>query len=219
MAESGKEKKESGLSGSRGNADSLDFTDLGVARPAKTARARPRPKRAAGPHKHAPPVAAKPRKGVRVVLAAVALGGAVVALTHVPHDAPAPPAAKGATPLRVPQAVATEPAPSKSARPYAAGSAAVPPLNATPATPAPQHVPAVPTAFLEPFQAYAAEPEPKAIALALDRDGRFAYASVSAHSTQDKAGAEALSDCESHRANGGIKQSCRLFAIGAKIVW
>ena len=204
MAESGKEKKESGPSGSRARADSLDFTDPGVAPPAIPARARPRPNRAARPHKQAPPVAAKPRKRGRIVLAAVALGGAVVALTHVPNDAPAPPAAKGVTPMRVPQAVATEPAPPKSARPYAAGSAAEPPVSAPPAVSAPQHVPAVPAAFLEPFQAYATEPEPKAIALALDRDGRFAHASVSAHSTQDKASAEALSDCESHRANGGI---------------
>jgi hypothetical protein len=193
-------------------ADSLDFRDVEPAKPAQPVRT----KRTAKPAKKAVPAkAAKTTTRTGIVVPAL-IGGAIALLTaHLMKDStpdsPPPVPVKAAS--RPPQAV-----------PQQAPKAAPPPVVSRapqvqmPAAPR-ANIPAVPTAFLEPFQAYTAEPGAKAIALALDRDGRFAHAAVSRHPDQAEANGEALADCERYRAKADIKETCRLFAIGDKIVW
>jgi hypothetical protein len=196
-------------------ADSLDFRDLGPAKPAET----PGAKYVAKPKKAAVKVAVEPAPWARtggIVLPAaiagvIALGIAYMA-TEPASEAPAPATPVKAAPAKV------EKAPQYAApkAPSPAASNAVTP----PQPPAPRvNIPAVPTAFLAPFQAYTTEAGSKAIALALDKDGRFAHAVVARHPVQAEANGEALADCERYRAQSGIQVPCRLFAVGDKIVW
>jgi hypothetical protein len=190
--------------------DSLDFRDLGPAKPAETPGAKyvPKPKQAAVKVLVEP--APKSRGGI--VLPAAIAGAIALAIAYVTAEpeAPAPAAPVKATP-----------APVQKAPLYAAPKATKPAVTATvPPPPAPRvQMPAVPTAFLQPFQAYTIEAGSKAIALALDRDGRFAHAIVARHPVQAEANGEALADCERYRAGAGVQEPCRLFAVGDRIVW
>jgi hypothetical protein len=196
-------------------AVSLDFTErvpqpaAPVAAPAKKKRRRkPLPAQAQTP-------AAAPRRFVAPVLVAVAIGAAI---TYVLSEPPAVPVTPPVAAVRKPAPPAHAPRPAVSPKAAApAAKAAVP--NGEPPAPPRVQIPAVPTAFLVPFQAYTTLPGNKAIALALDKDGRFAHATVARHPVQAEANEEALSDCGRHRAEAAIQQSCRLFAVGDKIVW
>jgi len=77
----------------------------------------------------------------------------------------------------------------------------------------------LPAEFLQLFQTYKAKPAPKAIALALDPGGRWAYGSIAGYSTQAEANDEALSECARSKAPSDIKEKCRLYAVGDKVVW
>ena len=77
----------------------------------------------------------------------------------------------------------------------------------------------LPAEFEQALERYAAKPGSKAIALALDANGRFAYGIIAAHSTQADANAEALEECARYRSQSSIGGACRLYAAGEKIVW
>jgi hypothetical protein len=192
-------------------ADSLDFRDL-APKPAET----PGAKYVAKPKKVAVKAVEPVPKSRGGILLPAAIAG-VIALafayvTHEPSDLPAPAVSVKATP-----------APAQKVPQYAAPKTPKPAVTATvtpPQPPAPRmNIPAVPAAFLAPFQAYTTDAGAKAIALALDKDGRFAHAVVARHPVQAEANGEALADCERYRAQAGIQEPCRLFAVGDKIVW
>ncbi|HEX2827446.1 MAG TPA: hypothetical protein VHP37_13940 [Burkholderiales bacterium] len=194
-------------------ADSLDFRDVAPAKPAQT----PGAQYVAKPKKPTVKViepAPKPRGGI--VLPAAIAGVLALGIAYMTREP--------STEVHAPAApVKAAPAPVQKAPEHVAPKAHKPAVTASvtpPQPPAPRvNIPAVPTAFLAPFQAYTTESGAKAIALALDKDGRFAHAVVARHPVQAEANGEALADCERYRAEAGIQQPCRLFAIGDKIVW
>ena len=129
------------------------------------------------------------------------------AVTPQPSDVPAPPAHQ------------TLPKPPQTSAPST--KVPTPPQPPTPAPPTLQNVPApaIPAEFVRAFKEYAARSGSKAIALALDSNGRFAYGSIAGYSTQAEASEEALSECTRFRAQAGIQENCRLYAAGDKVVW
>lgn len=190
-------------------ADSLDFRHLAPAKAAEPVR-----RVAKAPKRTPVRVVAEPAQRPTIVLPALIGGGLALAIAYVMND----PAPEAPAPAAVKAPPAAAPVVHQAPRVPAAPIVAPAPQLQAPAAPR-INMPAVPTAFLEPFQAYTTERGSKALALALDRDGRFAHAVVSRHPVQAEANGEALADCERYRAQAGIQQSCRLFAIGDKIVW
>lgn len=117
--------------------------------------------------------------------------------------------------LATPDLSATPTSPTSRSPPtYKAPQASAPPSS-------PQSVqpPALPAEFLKAFQEYAAKSGNKAMALALDSDGRSAYVGVSGSATQSEANEEALSECTRFKAQSGVQENCRLYAVGDKVVW
>lgn len=192
-------------------ADSLDFRDLAPKKSAQT----PGAKYVAKPKQAVVKVASEPASKSRggIVLPAAIAGVIALGIAYMTNE----PSVDTHAPVKA------SPAPMQKAPQYVAPKVSKPPVTATvapPQPPAPRvNIPAVPTAFLAPFQAYTTESGSKAIALALDKDGRFAHAVVARHPVQAEANGEALADCERYRAEAGIQQPCRLFAVGDKIVW
>ena len=200
--------------------ESLDFSDIGPSKasaphtapvdnvgPAK--RTGRRRKRAVQPGSAAADANthAKPRRFVPL-LVIVAIGATIAFFMteRAPEETKAP-----------------QPAPKSSKPPPFQPPTATPaPKAQTPAQSAPPpetQPPAIPAEFLKAYKDYAARSGNKAIALALDTDGRFAYAAIAGPATQKEASDEAISDCTRFRTQSGIKASCRLYAIGDKVVW
>lgn len=182
--------------------ESLDFTPVKPAKPA----ARTRPESADRDK------AGRSRRGV--VLALIVIAVAIGVVVVVSQDSSPPPVTSEATPAPAPPEIQTAPeSPSK------------PPLPATRSQPqgsAPHSVDArpIPAEFLKRYEEYAARPSGgKAIALALDADGGWAYGTVSGVAAQSDADEEALSECARYQKETGVQENCRLFASGDKRVW
>ena len=77
----------------------------------------------------------------------------------------------------------------------------------------------MPAEFMQAFLEYARKPGSKAIALALDKDGKSAFGSVARHATQKEANEDALSECTRFKTQAGIQASCRLYAVGDQVTW
>jgi hypothetical protein len=77
----------------------------------------------------------------------------------------------------------------------------------------------IPTEFMQAFQKYTAKSGNKAIALALDNQGRHAFGSIAGHATQAQANEEALAECRTYKTQAGVQGDCRLYAVGDKVVW
>ena len=78
---------------------------------------------------------------------------------------------------------------------------------------------AIPVDFLKELEEYKARSGSKAIALAVDASGGWAYGAVAGLGKQASANEEALFDCEKQREGASVQATCRLFAIDDKIVW
>lgn len=213
--------------------DSLDFSDAGppspVPPPSPGADAHAAGARASGSESAA---VVRPRRTVRSerdsaggarkvavpVLIIVAIGVVAFAMTERSSKESVKPAPSG----KAPSPAQTSPAykPPQTATPSA--KPRTPPAQA-PAPPAqqPQNVrtSAVPADFLPAFQEYTKRSGGKAIALALDNDGRWAYGTVSGFAVQSDANEEAMSECARNKAQSGIHANCRVFAVGDKVVW
>ena len=198
-------------------ADSLDFTQAApAASPAPPPVDHATPLRRASSRKRSPaavPAQAAPQRTRSIaipLLIAAAIGVAAYVVSDRSAQAPTPPTAKAPAPLPPPAYKAPQtPAP-------AAKAPASPPAPADAPSVGP---PALPAEFLQLFQTYSAKPAPKAIALALDPNGRWAYGSIAGYSTQAGANEEALSECARFKAQSDIKEKCRLYAVGDKVVW
>jgi len=200
--------------------DSLDFTHLGdeaQSPPAERGRDKvgvERP-RAATARKPKPKPAVKQEKTRRsaavplVIVTAIAIAVAVAVTDRTAQEV-ATPKAKPA-PFQTPRQPAQAYAPP-SKPPV---SQPVPPTKPA----APTQPPALPPEFLKELQDYKTRTGVKALALALDPDGRYAFATVAGVEKQATANEEALSDCARYRAQSGIKTSCRLYAVADKVVW
>ena len=77
----------------------------------------------------------------------------------------------------------------------------------------------MPPEFLKAVQEYNTKPGYKAIALALDSDGKWAYGSISGWAAQPGANDEALAECARFALKSGARSACKLFAVGDKVVW
>ena len=158
----------------------------------------------------------KPR-GIRrivvpvLIIIATALAARLVMTERAPEELTSP--SRPAKPT--PPTYQTAPAPKPPQTP--AAKVQTPPSKAD----APQIVqpPAMPAEFLQVFQTYTAKTAPKALALALDSKGRWAYGSIAGYSTQSEANAEALSECARFKAQSDIQEKCRLYAVADKVVW
>lgn len=186
---------------------SLDFTDRSPATPSPGADARParRPRKTTGSSD--PDKARSSRRLAVPFLIVIAIALVVAfALTRRPAKEPVTPS-PSATP-----ASPTQRSPSTQKTPQAD----TPPLAA-----APQSTPTrtLPAEFLKAFQEYAAKSASKAIALALDNDGRSAHVSVFGYSTQSEANEAALSECTRFKVQSGVQENCRLYAAGDEVVW
>jgi hypothetical protein len=122
---------------------------------------------------------------------------------------PAPKSSKP-PPFQPPTATPAPKAPAPAPKTQTPAQAAAPPET---------QPPAIPAEFLKAYKDYAARSGNKAIALALDANGRFAYGAIAGLATQKEASDEAISDCTRFRTQSGIRASCRLYAIGDKVVW
>jgi len=91
----------------------------------------------------------------------------------------------------------------------------------SPPSAAPEDVQArkIPPEFLKAFEDYATKSGGKAMALALDSNGKSAYVSISGYPTQSQASEEAMSECARHRIEASVQESCKLYAVGDKVVW
>lgn len=77
----------------------------------------------------------------------------------------------------------------------------------------------LPAGFLKAYPEYLAKAEKKAIALAHDRDGRYAWGYGYNYSTQELADARALSECRSRMTEYKVENDCKLYAIGNRVIW
>jgi hypothetical protein len=77
----------------------------------------------------------------------------------------------------------------------------------------------LPDSFIAVFNDYSARAEKKAIALALDSDGRSTWAYGFGYSSQDQANDGALSACRNELSKTPVNADCRLYAIGESVVW
>lgn len=188
------------------NDDSLDFTPPEPAKPPAAAPKRPRPKRAAEPAK------APPRKvGFPVLIAGAIILAVVFFMARESSNEVAPP------PQAKKKAAAPKTAPkSKAAQPYP------PPVSmpTTPQAPAPGvEARVLPPDFLKAVQQYNTKAGFKAMALALDPDGKWAYGTITGWATQAGANEEAVAECEKFKIESKAQSTCRLFAVGDRVVW
>ena len=187
--------------------DSLDFTPTELPKP--PAPPRRRKARKAEPEK----TRSSRRLGLPVLtVAALIVGAVLMTANHSSKEVVKPsPSAKPAAPK--PQA----PPVSKPSQPYPPPVAVQTPQQASP----PQGVQArtLPAEFLKAVQAYNTKSGFKAMAFALDSDGKWAYGSISSWATQAGANEEALSECAKFKLESGAESTCRLFAVGDKVVW
>jgi len=192
--------------------DSLDFTAAKPARPATPAAPRP---------KKQPPPSDKPsgsRKTFVALLAAIGVAGVVALMLR--EEEPKEPITSPSTPVK--RAAPPEPtaAAPTAPQPYPPPVQTAPPPGSSPAqAPKLESVRAMPPEFLKAVQDYNTKPGYKAIALALDSDGKWAYGSIAGFATQPGANAEALSECARFKSKSGAQSDCKLFAIGDKVVW
>jgi hypothetical protein len=199
-------------------ADSLDFSHIGPgespapvadAKPAGAKASRSRSASVVPAHKRIGSSArdeAGARRVVVPVLIIIAIGLMVTVLTteHASQELATP--EPSATPT--PKAAQTyAPSPRVGAAPSSASTA-----QSTPAR-------TLPDQFLKAFQEYAAKSGKKAMALALDSDGRSAYVGAYGYATQPAANEEALSECMRLRVQSGVQQNCRMYAVGDEVVW
>jgi hypothetical protein len=77
----------------------------------------------------------------------------------------------------------------------------------------------IPPEFLQAFQDYGKLAGSKAIALALDDQGRWAYGIIARHATQPEANQEALLECAGFKAQSDVQENCRLYAAGDRVIW
>jgi adenylate cyclase len=156
---------------------------------------------------------------VLIILAiAVVVAFAMTKRSSKQPATPAPSATPSAPPYQSPPPFK----PPQTYTPSPKVQTAPPPASAQPpAASAPQsmNTRAIPAEFLKAFQEYATKSGGKAMALAVDSNGRYAYASISGMSTQSDASAEALSDCTRFKTQSGIQENCKLYAVGDKVVW
>jgi hypothetical protein len=209
------EKPQDGSAAAASTADdSLDFTHLGETQaPVEKPRAKRKPKRQPKP-------AAKPEKTSRsalvplLIVAGVAIAVALGVSERTSQEAASPiPATKS------PPAPYQTPAP-KSSQAYAPTKPQTLPPTVQSVKPLPGERPqTLPAEFLKELQDYQGRSGLKAIALALDADGRYAYAAVAGLAKQQTANEEALADCARYRAQSAIRSTCRVYAEGDKIVW
>lgn len=187
--------------------DSLDFTPKEPAKPPAPARR----KRARSADREK--AASSRRVGLPVlIIGAVIVAVVLVTANHSSKEVvKSAPSAKPAAPK--PQA----PPVSKPSQPYPPPVAVQTPQQASP----PQGVQArtLPAEFLKAVQAYNTRSGYKAMAFALDSDGKWAYGSISGWATQAGANEEALSECAKFKLKSGAESTCRLFAVGDKVVW
>lgn len=198
--------------------DSLDFT---ASEPGKSSAAASRRKK---PAARVEPVRAERSRSLTVPVLIV---GAIVIGTiffmadrsskEVVTTKPGKPVAPGqkAAPARQPPPTTAAPALRSPAPP-------APQVNAPPSPPSSSaggHRRAIPAEFRTALLEYASKSGGKAIALALDADGRWAYGSVSGFASHEEAIKEVLADCARYKATAGIQENCKLYAIGDKIVW
>jgi hypothetical protein len=148
---------------------------------------------------------------------AVAAAAYVVTVRLDKDAAPPTPAAKTAQapPIATGTAV-PPPAPVRAAPPPPPKPAATPPK---PTPPAPPRSPAIPDAFLKELQEYKERPNSKALALAVDASGGWAFGAVAGLPRAKAANDEAMFDCERFREQASVQSPCRLFATDDKIVW
>ena len=190
--------------------DSLDFTHPGT-------RKRPA---AAAPRRKPVPVSAgkkKPKRGRAGLIIFVASAIAVAAVwTTSDRDAKDTPTAKQPTAKSAPEPQPRATAP-KAAQPYPPPTK----LHTPDAPPPPKgvQVGTLPPEFLTIVQTYNTKAGFKAIALALDGDGKWAYGSISGAAAQKTANDDALAECARFGLQSGAKSDCKLFAIGDKVVW
>jgi len=216
--------------------DSLDFSHIGPATPAAppaapVPSAKPRRRRGAkgrsGPgatHKITPgsdqPKPARAKRTSRVVLflLVIALVAGYLMTRHAANEpAPSPPTAASKPPAYAGAPPSAPPPASTPSRD--AGTPPQPPALPS-SDPAPTaQAPALPPEFLPVFQAYTAKAAPKALAVAVNSKGQWAYASIGNHATQADANEEALAHCARLKAQSDIQESCRLYAVGDKVVW
>ena len=205
--------------------NSLDFTDMKPA-PSPAAGASPAGASPVGasPVEASPvepsPVVARPRKkavssarkkpaafpGVGVWLLAFIAIAAVIAFatTRRAAEAPVKPPPAAAPKARMP------------ATPQASPAESPPPAAAAPQ---PAQKRPWPADFLNAFQEYAGKPGSKAMAMALDADGKMAYIGVFERATQAEANEAALAECMRFRAQSAVQENCRLYAVGDEVVW
>lgn len=186
-------------------SDSLDFTEPAVVQPSAPKRV-PRPRAAPAEPKRS-------RKVLVLLLTALGIGVVVYTLMEEETDviATAPVPVRPGTPTvererssSTPQVNTPAPAP-------------VPPRPAAPVeSTAP---PAIPADFLKAFEAYQKQAGAKAIALALDSAGRWAFGNVAGFAAQSTANQEALAECAKFAPQSGVQASCRLYASGNSVVW
>ena len=190
------------------NDDSLDFTPQEPAKPAAAAPKRPQPKRAAEPPK------APPRKvGLPVLIAGAIILAVVFFMARESSNEVAPP----------PQAKKKAAAPAPKTAPKSKAAQPYPPPVATP-TPPQAPAPGVesrvlPPDFLKAVQQYNTKAGFKAMSLALDTDGKYAYGTITGWPTQAGANEEALAECEKFKVQSKAQSTCRLFAVGDRVVW
>ena len=180
--------------------------------------ARPQPRRPLPRYRPvAPPQA---RSNLPWLFAAVIVFAAAVYVVTVRTDrdaVPPPPAAKTAQAPPIATGTAV-PAPAKVQAPPPKPAAAPPkPPPAPP--PAPPRSPAIPDAFLKELQEYKERPNSKALALAVDASGGWAFGAVAGLPRAKAANDEAMFDCERFREQASVQSPCRLFATDDKIVW
>ena len=199
--------------------DSLDFSHLGepapVADPKPAAKKAKRRRPAAVVQPQKATVSSEPDKatGFRrvavplLIVIAVALIVVFAMIDHSSKEVAAPP--PSAAPTRAPPQAT--PSPKGRTSPSQADTQA-PPGSMAKATP-------IPAPFLKAFDDYATKSGGKAMALALDSNGKSAYVSITGYATQDQAVEEAMSECTRHKIQAGVQENCRLYAVGDKVVW
>lgn len=188
--------------------DSLDFTQKEPARPGAPAPKRRKAKKAPESAK-----ASGPRKlGLPVLIIAAIIVAAVFFMARQSSKEVAPPPKAKKPPASAPKKAPA----SKPSQPY-------PPPVAMPTPPQtpPQDVQArvLPPDFLKAVQQYNTKAGYKAMALALDTDGKWAYGTITGWGTQAGANAESLAECEKFKIQSKAQATCRLFAVGDKVVW
>lgn len=191
--------------------DSLDFTAAKPAKPAAPAA----PRRRKGPASEKP---SGSRKTFVMLLGAIAVAAVVAfALKDELPKEPEPSKSAVVEPAAPPE---QSPTVSSAPQPYPPPVQTAPPPGSAPAQPPElQAVRAMPPEFLKAVQDYNTKPGYKALALALDSDGKWAYASIAGWATQRGANEEALSECAKFKTKSGAQSECKLFAVGDKVVW